>query len=150
MANYIPAVPGPVTRPITASQAPSVTSGPTFYPANQAIRAKLPQQQGQTLHAAGGVYGSLTNIAGDTSFGTGRTMWNSGAPVHNPSTGPVFQQKPAPVRFILPPWQPRARRIGTARRPGNQPDPRTPCLRAAGSIPRQAPAVAAPRGARSF
>ena len=112
MANYIPAVPGPVTRPTTASQHPQLHLVPRL-PSNQAIRAKLPQQQGKTLHAASGIFLSLTNIAGDF-LGMGRTMWNSGAPVHNPSTGPVFQEKPAPVRFILPPWQPRAGRIGSS------------------------------------
>ena len=162
MTSYIPAIPGPVTRPLSASP---LTSGPLFlqatgpvraripartprggvymgtapgdtsfgtgqiqwnsgtpvsnpapvpfFPPRQAVRAKLPYQQGQTLYAAGGVYGS-TAPGADVSFGTGRTMWSSGAPVRNPTPGPVFRQKPQPVQYVLPPPHPRAGRIGSS------------------------------------
>jgi hypothetical protein len=92
-----------------------------------------------------------------STFASGRTMWNSGAPVQNPgqgpvfrpavqavrarqsnqpfpkgrcystaaaaatappapAAGPVFRQRTTPVRYALPPWQPRAGR--TASNPG--------------------------------
>ena len=61
----------------------------------------------------GGIYGAAGNT-GDTSFGSGRVMWSSGAPVNNPTPGPVFLQRVTPVRFILPPPHPRAGRIGSS------------------------------------
>ena len=56
--------------------------GSPFYPATSPVRARLPQQP--VLR--------------------GRSASNTGAPVRNPTTGPVFRQKPSPVqaRFPLP------------------------------------------------
>ena len=79
--------------------------GPVFRQAISAVRARIPQ------HIPGGFsngYGT------DTTQASGRIMWSSGAPVKNPSPGPVFIQRPKPVRFQLPPWQPRAGRVGSS------------------------------------
>ena len=56
---------------------------------SQAVRPRLPVRP---AFGAGLVYGSLTKT-GDTSFGSGRTAWNAGAPVNNPTPGPVFRQR---------------------------------------------------------
>ena len=76
----------PVQNPLPPSNA-----GPPFYPARQAIRARIPQAAPR-----------------------GRVFSSPPAPVNNPTPGPVFRQKPAPVRFVLPSWQPRAGRIGSS------------------------------------
>ena len=90
---------GPVRNP---------TPGPVFTPisAKMAIRARIPRPR------LAGIY--MGESGQDTSFGTGQIQWNSGAPVQNPTPGPVFVQKPRPVRFIPPPWRPRAGRIGSS------------------------------------
>ena len=82
--------------------------GPAFRQGTSPVRARIPQNR------AGGTFGGYGPANGDTSYGSGRAMWNAGAPVRNPAPGPVFRQKPAPIRFILPPWQPRAGRIGSS------------------------------------
>ena len=76
----------------TAIQLPSVV----LPQLRQAVRARLPQPP-----------------MGIGAF-RGRVTSSPGAPVRNPVQGPRFVQKPAPVRFILPPWQPRAGRIGSS------------------------------------
>ena len=109
---------GPVSNP---------TSGPVFRQASQPARARIPQG------GAGGTFGGYGPAGGDTSYGSGRAMWNAGGPVRNPAPGPVFRQRPVPVRYVLPPWQPRAGRIGSA--PGG------PVIN-----PRRGPPVYAPQG----
>jgi len=80
--------------------------GPAFRQAVRPARAPIPQAR------ASGVYMGVAPK--DTSFGTGRIQWNTGGPVQNPGSGPVFAQKRTPVRPVVPPWQPRAGRIGSS------------------------------------
>ena len=95
-----PAIPGLSTpgasTPGDPGPAPGAPStGPVFYPAVQAIRARLPVAP-----------------LGMRAF-KGRVASSSGAPVKNPAPGPVFKQRTTPVRFIIPPTAPRGR-IGTS------------------------------------
>src|SRR5262249_31150732 len=76
-------------KPVTPVQPAPV--GPLFRQAVQAVRARTP-----------------------VPFLKGRCQSSPGAPVRNPSPGPRFAQKPAPVRYVLPPWRPRAGRIGSS------------------------------------
>ena len=78
-ANRLPLRPGRVFRSaITVSVTPQ--TGPLVYPLPAPVRARLPQ-----LHPR----------AGTISF-------NAGGPVHNPVSGPVFIQKPYPVKAKTP------------------------------------------------
>ena len=82
---------------LNTSIALPATPGPVFWPASQAVRARLPQPP-----------------IGTGAF-RGRVSSNPGTPVRSvPTQGPVFTQRPAPVRYALPAWQPRAGRIGSS------------------------------------
>ena len=47
-------------------------------------------------------------------FSTGRTSWNLGGPVRNPTAGPVFRQAVTPVRAVIPKVFSRGRTAATA------------------------------------
>src|SRR6185503_3893823 len=107
MATFIPSA--------TVAPPPTPTVGPPFYPFRWAVRAKITLFQSQS----GGVFAELPvgtgNISGPVSGGRpGGGMGCGGAPVRNPTPGPVFIQRKTPVRFIIPNWQPRAGRIGSS------------------------------------
>ena len=131
-----PAGPGSIRGRVASNQGAPVSNpsppstGPVFYPARQATRAKLPQQP-----------------IGTGAF-KGRVASSPGGPVRNPAPGPVFVQKPKPVRYALPPWQPRAGRIGSSFGiPVSDPDRRATCLCAAGPVRARLPRLQ-PRAGR--
>ena len=80
------------------------TPGPVFRQATSPVRSRIPQNH------ARGVYMGVA--PGDTSYGTGQIQWNAGAPVRNPTPGPVFRQATSPVRLVPPP--PPRGRIGSS------------------------------------
>ena len=97
-----------------------VHNGPVFFPAVQALRAKLPQQpllRGRTSFnhgapvqnpASGPVFIQAVSPARariPQAFSKGRISSSPGAPVHNPTAGPVFRQATSPsrIRPSLPP-----------------------------------------------
>lgn len=86
----------------------SASTGPPFRQAPQPIRARYPQKQ----FGAGLVFMGLAK--GDTSFASGRTGWNAGAPARNPVSGPVFRQKTFPVQAQDP--LAAQRQVGPGRR----------------------------------
>ena len=95
-----------------AAPAPPATPAP-FYPLNQAVRARyLPHSPIAGKVTGSGSNGAIAGAVSGAGFGSGNG--SKGAPVQNPNPGPVFYQRKTPVRFILPPPQPRAGRIGSS------------------------------------
>ena len=85
----------------SASTVRNPNAGPVFLQKTHA-RARIPQAR------AGGVFGGYGGLAagstssGDTSFGTGRVAWSSGAPLKNPHQGPPVYAPKGPVKARLP------------------------------------------------
>jgi hypothetical protein len=83
----IPLLPRTGGGRVASSPGVQMGAGPAVYPLQSAVRARLPQLQ----PFAGLIFGSLTGLMGDTSFGTGRVMWSSGEVTA--TIGPVFTGK---------------------------------------------------------
>jgi hypothetical protein len=96
----------PVQNPI-----PPLT-GPVFYQATSPIRARIPREASSGGIAGSGSGGAICGAINGNGFGNGNG--SKGAPVKNPTAGPVFLQRVTPVRFIIPPPHPRAGRIGSS------------------------------------
>lgn len=94
-----------------------VHAGPPFYPAVQAVRARLPLQpllRGRTASNAGSpprnpgsgpaVYPLQGPVRARTQspFSEGRARSNAGAAVRNPGTGPAFRQAVRAARAVIP------------------------------------------------
>ena len=94
---------GPVQNPAPAAV--------VYQRAGQAVRARFSRPVAGSVTGRGSA-GAICGAVNGTGFGSGNG--SAGAPVRNPAPGPVFTQKTAPVRYVLPPWQPRAGRIGSS------------------------------------
>ena len=87
-------------------------AGPVFYPANQAIRARIPREATVGCVTGRGVGGAICGAINGSGFGSAKG--SAGAPVQNPGPGPVFVQRVTPARVTPPPPHPRAGRIGSS------------------------------------